>query len=69
VDLTPQRRSKDAYGNDLLNARIVVRAINPHHLIVQLLCAGQSEDASFRLLTADKHTPFELTDFDVLTMI
>ena len=65
VDLTPERRSKDAYGSDLLNARVVVRAVNPHHLIVQLLCAGQSEEASFRLLTVDEQTPFELTDFDV----
>lgn len=65
VDLTPERLSYDMFGSKMPNARAVIRAVNRHHLIVQLLAANQSEDNSYRLMTEDEHTPFDQTDFKV----
>ena len=66
VDLKPERRQSDMFGNPMASSvRAVVRAVNRHHLIVQLLASGQSED-SFRLVTEDEHTPLAESDFQVI---
>lgn len=65
VDVRPERRSSDMFGNVMPTARIVVRAVNRDHLIVQMIAPGQFEDDSFRLVTEDERTPFSQTDFQV----
>lgn len=64
ANLVPERRQSDMFGNTLPHAKVIVRTVNPHHLVVQLLAPGQSED-SFRLLTSDEKTPFLQSDFQV----
>ena len=65
VDLKPERRQSDMFSNPMSSSvKAVVRAVNQHHLIVQLLASGQSED-SFRLMSPDEQTPFTDSDFEV----
>lgn len=64
VDVSPERRQTDMFGNTMPTARVIVRAVNREHLIVQMIAPGQYED-SFRLVTEDEHTPFSQTDFQV----
>lgn len=64
IQLKPERRSTDMFGNSMPPVKVVVRAVNRHHLIVQLLANGQPED-NYRLLNNDQQTPFSQTDFDV----
>ena len=65
VDVKPELRSVDMFGNVMPTARVVVRAVNPNHLIVQMIAPGQFEDDSFRLMTKDERTPFSQKDFQI----
>ncbi|KAK4008039.1 maltase-glucoamylase, intestinal [Daphnia magna] len=64
VDVSPERRQTDMFGNTMPAARVIVRAVNRDHLIVQMIAPGQYED-TFRLMTEDERTPFSQTDFQV----
>lgn len=64
VQLKPERRQSDMFGNSMPDVKVVVMAVNPHHIIVQLLKDDQPDD-QFRLISNDEQTPFELTDFEV----
>lgn len=63
VDLKAERPS-DPLNNTLVAAKFIVRALNPHHLVVQLLKRDDSEE-SFRAIGQDMKTPLDETDFQV----